>query len=153
MYTAVGVHVFAGGFSYGVSKQHKVACQLETHNFALDTASQVFGVETFNHKKADWPHINADWCFGNPRCTGFSTITAGSRLRWPDSSLIRASADLNPPIRDTNESTRTSTLESNELSHSSDNGWSLSTDSVVSLTFAVLLLDARSLLLVSGIQS
>ena len=74
---AVGIHVFAGGFSYGVSKRHEVVCQLEQHNFGLETANDVFGIETVNHKDAKWPHVEADWSFGNPRCTGFSTITSG----------------------------------------------------------------------------
>lgn len=75
--TAVGVHVFAGGFTKGVSEVFDIACQLETHGFGLETAERTFGIETINEPEAKWPDIKADFCFGNPRCTGFSCITSG----------------------------------------------------------------------------
>lgn len=77
MRTALGIHVFAGGFSLGVQNVHKVTTHLETHGFALDTAQHVAGVNCINCEAKDWPHVKADWVFGNPRCTGFSCITSG----------------------------------------------------------------------------
>jgi len=77
MKKALGVHVFAGGFTLGVNKVHNVDTHLETHGFALDTAEKVCGVNTVNSDAKDWPKIEADWVFGNPRCTGFSCITSG----------------------------------------------------------------------------
>jgi site-specific DNA-cytosine methylase len=74
---ALGVHVFAGGFSKGVKKIMPVEAQLETHGFGLETAEQVFGVPTHNSPAAEWPRIEADMVFGNPRCTGFSNLTGG----------------------------------------------------------------------------
>lgn len=71
---AVGIHVFAGGFSYGVNKVFDVQCQLEKHGFALETAEQTFGIRTIN---GDWPEIEAEFAYGNPRCTGFSSLTGG----------------------------------------------------------------------------
>lgn len=77
MKTALGIHVFAGGFTKGVQQVHKVNTHLETHGFALDTARTMCNVDTINCDARDWPKIEADWVFGNPRCTGFSCITSG----------------------------------------------------------------------------
>lgn len=74
---AVGVHVFAGGFTKGVQEVFEVDTQLETHGFGLDTASKMCGVECINSPAEEWPHIEASFCYGNPRCTGFSCITSG----------------------------------------------------------------------------
>lgn len=77
MRQALGIHVFAGGFTLGVQKVHEVKTHLETHGFALDTAQKVTGAQCINCEAKDWPHVKADWVFGNPRCTGFSCITSG----------------------------------------------------------------------------
>jgi site-specific DNA-cytosine methylase len=75
---AVGVHVFAGGFTHGVKKAFDVPCQLETHGFGKETCEQIFDTEFINCDKAeDWPEIDVPFVYGNPRCTGFSTITSG----------------------------------------------------------------------------
>lgn len=76
-YDALGIHVFAGGFSGGVAEEANVLCQLECHGFGLETASKTWGVQTVNCDPHEWPKIKADWVFSNPRCTGFSCVTAG----------------------------------------------------------------------------
>lgn len=77
-YDAVGIHVFAGGFTLGVQKEFNVECQLEAHGpFGERTAREIAGVDWLNRPAGDWPHVDAQFAFGNPRCTGFSTITAG----------------------------------------------------------------------------
>lgn len=76
---AVGIHVFAGGFSMGVKRVFDVQCQLERHGFGVETAEQVAGVPVVNHSEAVWPDVDAELCYGNPRCTAFSTITSGYR--------------------------------------------------------------------------
>lgn len=75
---ALGIHVFAGGFSHGVKQHFDVECQLETHGFGLDTARELFGVDSINCEAKKWPKLNdISFAFGNPRCTGFSTILSG----------------------------------------------------------------------------
>jgi site-specific DNA-cytosine methylase len=74
---AVGIHVFAGGFSYGVQRVADVTDHLEVHGFGLETAKAMCNVNIHNSPAEDWPDITADFAFGNPRCTGFSTVTAG----------------------------------------------------------------------------
>lgn len=76
-YTAVGCHVFAGGFTMGVKRLMTVNEQLECHGFGLETARDVVGVECINCASEDWPKRSGHMLFGNPRCTGFSSITGG----------------------------------------------------------------------------
>lgn len=72
---AVGVHVFAGGFSGGVKRVFNVRHQLERHGFGLESAERAWGVPTINGDK--WPTKKCDFIYGNPRCTGFSTVNFG----------------------------------------------------------------------------
>lgn len=75
---AVGIHVFAGGFSMGVKRVFNVNEQLELHNFGRETVEQRLGMEFTNVDSWDkWPIRNVAFAFGNPRCTGFSSITCG----------------------------------------------------------------------------
>lgn len=76
-YTGVGIHVFAGGFTQGVQEVMDVNTQLEVHGFGLDTAEHICNVKCINSPAEDWPDVTADFAYGNPRCTGFSTITSG----------------------------------------------------------------------------
>jgi len=75
MYNAVGMHVFAGGFTVGVQREFNVLCQLEKHGFGGDTCEAMCKVPFIN---GEWPdRMDAQFAYGNPRCTGFSCITAG----------------------------------------------------------------------------
>lgn len=80
MHTAVGIHVFAGGFTRGVlDAGWKVPVQLEVHNFGLETTEKMNGVPSINDENARWPDVEGLMSFGNPRCTAFSTITNGAK--------------------------------------------------------------------------
>jgi len=74
---AVGIHVFAGGFTVGVQRVFDVAHQLEAHGFGLETAEAMCNLKCINDEEAKWPDVEGEFAFGNPRCTGFSTITSG----------------------------------------------------------------------------
>jgi site-specific DNA-cytosine methylase len=77
---AVGVHVFAGGFTMGVSRECEILAQLECHGFGLDTARHVANNQwpVINAPPSEWPvFTDVDLVYGNPRCTGFSTMTSG----------------------------------------------------------------------------
>jgi len=69
---AVGVHVFAGWQTYGFREAMTVCAQLESHGFGLETASSM-GILTL---PPPWPQFAVDVVFGNPRCTGFSSLTS-----------------------------------------------------------------------------
>jgi len=75
---AVGIHVFAGGFTLGVKTVMPCDVQLEVHGLGANTAKNVVGVDVVRADRwEDWPRVDADFAFGNPRCTGFSCVTAG----------------------------------------------------------------------------
>lgn len=78
---ALGCHVFAGGFTEGVKKVMPVRAQLERHNFGRETMEQHQpDVPFVNGTLADWDTVSTKdvtLLFGNPRCTGFSSITSG----------------------------------------------------------------------------
>jgi site-specific DNA-cytosine methylase len=77
-HTGVGIHCFAGGFTIGMKRVHNVLCQLEIHNFGGETC-KAHNTEFINCSRwEDWPRIDADFCYGNPRCTAFSCYSAGS---------------------------------------------------------------------------
>lgn len=69
--------MFAGGFTQGVMRVMDVRGQLETHDFGGKSVADL-GVPFMNYDSwEDWPVLDVDFLFGNPRCTGFSCITAG----------------------------------------------------------------------------
>lgn len=81
-YKALGAHVFAGGFTMGVRKVMDVQAQVEVFHLGKETV-QSMELEFF--QADDW-HVWLDrkdlyedrqFLFGNPRCTGFSCMTAG----------------------------------------------------------------------------
>ena len=75
---AIGIHVFAGGFSMGVRRVFDVNEQLELHGFGRETIEQRLNMEFTNVDRwNDWPDRDVQFAFGNPRCTGFSCITCG----------------------------------------------------------------------------
>lgn len=80
-YKAVGVHVFAGGFTQGVQRVMPVVGQLETGDFGKETVERGLRLpwvaRPSSRPRVGWPHMDAQFAYGNPRCTGFSCITGG----------------------------------------------------------------------------
>lgn len=81
MHTALGLHVFAGGFTRGV-QQHgafNVLGQLEIHSLGKETVERQLGLSVHQAERwQDWPrYAKLAMLYGNPRCTGFSCLTAG----------------------------------------------------------------------------
>lgn len=77
---AIGCHVFAGGFTMGVRKVCEVPAQLEVHGLGKETVESM-GIDFIMAENQDewdadvWEPMDADFLFGNPRCTGFSCLT------------------------------------------------------------------------------
>lgn len=83
MAVAIGVHVFGGGFTEGVLREFDVPSQLEIHNLGRGSV-EARGVDFIREKTCEaWPKINSQFVFGNPRCSGFSSMTAMSASRGP----------------------------------------------------------------------
>lgn len=80
---ALGCHVFAGGFTMGVREVFDVPAQLEIHGLGQETVEDVLGMEfvcgKYWEEWLDRKDLIKDcvFLFGNPRCTGFSCVTAG----------------------------------------------------------------------------
>ncbi len=76
---ALGIHVFAGGFTQGVRRVFNVEQQCETGTFGKESVEQL-GIDWHQNPKGEWPvDQDAAFVFGNPRCTAFSTCTAGHK--------------------------------------------------------------------------
>lgn len=101
---AYGFHVFAGGFTLGVRQVMPVVCQLERHSLGEDT-TLANGVPRRAVEEAKSLVADCDVCFGNPRCSGFSTTTGGMRARGPGApqnadivELCRVATGLKTPV-------------------------------------------------------
>ena len=93
---AIGIHVFAGGFTQGVMRVFDVVGQMEVHGLGKETVEQQLGLpfvmpEEGKDVVESWLaaglHKGCDFAYGNPRCTGFSVLntakeTAGARGPW-----------------------------------------------------------------------
>lgn len=91
--TALGVYIFAGGFTVGVQKYFDVLAHFE---------DGYYGVETAQHNLRDYrgdvlrAFVNpetwltdskikrADFIYGNPPCAPWSSASAGRSLHWTD---------------------------------------------------------------------
>lgn len=80
-HSALGIHVFAGGFTLGVKEVMGVTDHLEVHNLGFDTAQKIVGAEVHRSPFEGWPSpakfSHCSTAFGNPRCTAFSSVTGG----------------------------------------------------------------------------
>lgn len=78
---AVGVHVFAGGFTLGVRRVMDVVGQLEVFGLGRDTTCSL-GINRVEPQDgwADFVREHRGrvaFCYGNPRCSSFSCVTGG----------------------------------------------------------------------------
>jgi len=97
----VGIHVFAGGFTRGMRKVLPVVGQLEIHNFGRHSV-EALGLPFMNADKwEDWDNYKSTWngcsfCYGNPRCTAFSSYSAGGtdEVRGPRAKPVQDIWDL-----------------------------------------------------------
>lgn len=97
----VGVHCFAGGFTLGVRTVLPTVGQLEIHNFGGDTARKA-GITFMNADSwRAWDAYKKTWqdcqfCYGNPRCTAFSSYSAGAsdKARGPNAACTQDIWDL-----------------------------------------------------------
>lgn len=72
--TAVGVYIFAGGFTVGLLDDFEVLCHLETSNFGVETVRHNLGIRVYEDPEA-WPLEDlrdVDLIFANPPCAPFS---------------------------------------------------------------------------------
>jgi len=97
----VGIHCFAGGFTMGVKRVLPVVGQLELHDFGRETC-EAHHTEFMNADSWEgWWDYRSRWkdclfCYGNPRCTAFSSYSAGAGcdVRGPFAGPTRDIWDL-----------------------------------------------------------
>ncbi len=77
---ALGIHVFAGGFTLGVDKVMDVNTHLEVHDLGYETSTKALGKDVIRCDAKSWPAPPKDHllAYGNPRCTAFSCVTGGN---------------------------------------------------------------------------
>lgn len=98
--TALGVYIFAGGFSVGVRDHFKLLGHFEDGPFGADTSRKNLGIEVWDKKDA-WPVADfagrVDFLYANPPCAPWSSNSSGRRVPWqhdPRVSCVHATFDL-----------------------------------------------------------
>lgn len=98
---ALGVYIFAGGFTLGVRKHFDIMGQLEDGMFGVDTTRKNLGIEVHTIKP-HWPldklKGQVDYLYANPPCAPWSVAaaTTGGLQHWsknPLSACWRHTAD------------------------------------------------------------
>lgn len=86
-FTAVGVHVFAGGFTLGVEQHFRVLCHLEHGRYGVATARMNWPDMPIHTAEDEWPleelEGRVDLVFANPPCALFSSAGIAT-TRGPD---------------------------------------------------------------------
>jgi site-specific DNA-cytosine methylase len=78
--TALGIHIYAGGFSVGVRNHFNILAHLENSQFGRKTVERNFPGLPIYHKPEEWPvesFKGVDLIYGNPPCKFWSS--AGSK--------------------------------------------------------------------------
>lgn len=105
--TALGAHVYAGGFTLGVMKHFDVVGHVEELNLALSHARANFTFPITLAPSTSWPTEQVpDLLYGNPPCHGFSAINMmvkrEDRCGYKDNvymqNFVAYSLRLRPPI-------------------------------------------------------
>ena len=89
-FTALGVYIFAGGFSVGVRKHFDVVAHLEDGMFGVETVRQNLKIPVHTEPE-DWPlkkYRGADFVFANPPCAPWSACSAGRQVSWQDDPRV-----------------------------------------------------------------
>lgn len=92
---ALGVYIFAGGFTVGVQKHFDIVAHFEDGPYGVETAKH--NIRRYDGKELpvfeqpdEWPAneiVKKDWpafIFGNPPCAPWSAASAGRALHWTD---------------------------------------------------------------------
>jgi|SRR5580765_528669 len=75
-YKALGYHIYAGGFTVGVSKHFDVLAHLEHSNYGVATTRLNFPKLPVFTSQVQWPRKfeQIDLLYGNPPCAAFSVV-------------------------------------------------------------------------------
>ncbi len=94
--TALGVYIFAGGFTVGVSKHFNVLAHFEDGPFGVDTAKLNFPKLPIYTEPATWPvrqfKGKVNFVYANPPCAPWSAVGASltkGAMQWQTDPRIR----------------------------------------------------------------
>jgi site-specific DNA-cytosine methylase len=101
MFNAIGAHIYAGGFSVGVSKSFNVLCHLEHAAYGADVVRLNFpDLPIYEGGPAAWPlkwPRGADrprFMYANPPCAIWSAASHGRTCHWTDDPRLQAHRDI-----------------------------------------------------------
>lgn len=83
--TAVGAHVYAGGFTLGVREHFDVLAHFEHSKFGAETVTKNLGIPIHLYDEDGWPTSNyfpIDFVYCNPPCAAWSQANPTNIDRW-----------------------------------------------------------------------
>jgi DNA (cytosine-5)-methyltransferase 1 len=93
---AIGIHIYAGGFTLGVVKHFEVLAHLENSKFGQATVKHNFpNIRVYDNPET-WPveeFKEVDFIFGNPPCKFFSSIGAMAGKKLSDKYTEQSPVD------------------------------------------------------------
>lgn len=101
MHSALGLHIFAGGFSIGVQSHFALLGHLERTKLGVASWRKYRpGVPVFIDKKAQWSdaveqfHGEVDFFYANPPCSCWSVTSVGQAVHGERSALLDWTRDV-----------------------------------------------------------
>lgn len=84
--TALGCHIYAGGFTLGVREHFNVLAHFEEWTFGVQTATDNLKIPVYVGTPEEWPvnkfRGDVDFVFGNPPCAPWSQLKGKSGGSW-----------------------------------------------------------------------
>lgn len=99
-FKALGVYIFAGGFTLGVKKHFDVDTHFEDGRYGVDTCLQNRVIKQAFTEPDKWPvkeFKGIDFLYGNPACAPWSLASAGRETHWtedPRVNMVRRMTQL-----------------------------------------------------------
>lgn len=92
--TALGVYIFAGGFTLGVRKHFEVLTHFEDGPYGTETAISNGLIKEAHTTPETWPVAQyrgkVDFLYGNPPCAPWSMGSAGRETHWTEDPRVNA---------------------------------------------------------------
>jgi DNA (cytosine-5)-methyltransferase 1 len=91
---ALGVYIFAGGFTVGVKKHFDVDTHFEDGSYGVDTSKLNKVIKQAYTNPDEWPVKQyagkVDFLYANPPCAPWSMCSAGRQLHWTEDPRVNA---------------------------------------------------------------
>jgi len=97
---AIGIHVYAGGFTVGIQESFNVLAHFENTDYGAETVKANLNVNIHKPVWPYWRYNNIDLVYGNPPCAPWSSLGVGRGTddpRFLDTLSIIDAADIYNP--------------------------------------------------------